>query len=148
MAPFNWLMHTEIPQVTPTQSANERAFTKEVLSVKPSNLPEGDKVLAKSNPPHKKCTTPYDPNPNIVRGCKETMVTAKSWRDREITRNSSFFKRVDDCTTIKREDDNDNDILVQQSCPPTEAIVPSDVPSKPYLVWSSRRAPEYLKHSV
>ena len=59
--PFNWLMHTEIPQVTPTQSANERAFTKEVLSVKPSNLPEGDKVLAKSNPPHKRCTTPYEP---------------------------------------------------------------------------------------
>ena len=113
MAPFNWLMHTEIPQVTPTQSANERAFTKEVLSVKPSNLPEGDKVLAKSNLPHKKCTTPYDPNPNIMRGCKEIMVTAKR-RDREITRNSSFFKRVDDCTTVKWEDDNDNDILAPQ----------------------------------
>ena len=89
-APFNWPMHTKIPQVTPTQSADERAFTKRSY-VKPSNLPEGDKVLAKSNPPHKKCTTPYDPNPNIVRGCKEIMVTAKR-RDREITRNSSFFK--------------------------------------------------------
>lgn len=116
MAPFNWLMHIKIPQVMPTQSDNERAFTKEVLSVKPSNLPEGDNVLAKTNPPHKKFTTPYDPNPNIVRGCKETMVTAKR-RDREITRNSSFFKRVDDCTNVKREDDNDNDILAPQSCP-------------------------------
>ena len=42
-APFNW----PISQVTPTQSADERAFTKRSY-VKPSNLPEGDKVLAKA----------------------------------------------------------------------------------------------------
>jgi len=45
--------------------------------VKPSKLSEGDKVLAKRDPSHKKSTPPYDPNPHAVRGRKGTMITAK-----------------------------------------------------------------------
>ena len=80
---FNRPMCTKIPQVTPIQSVDRRIRYKDEVSknkmkehadkksyVKPSNLFEGDKVLAKRDPSHKKSTTPYDPNPYVVRGRK------------------------------------------------------------------------------
>ena len=156
---FNRPMRTKIPQVTPIQSVDRRIRYKDEVSknkmkehadkksyVKPSNLFEGDKVLAKRDPSHKKSTTPYDPNPYVVRGRKGTMITARR-KDREITRNSSFFKKVDDCVTVKQEAD-DNDDVPPESSSPTAATVPPNVPSRRYPLRSSRRAPGYLKDYV
>ena len=96
---FNRPMGTKIPQVTPIQSVKTHIVHKDEVSkkqskehadkksyVKPSNLSEGDTVLAKCDPSHKKFTTPHDPNPYVVRRRKGTMITAKR-KDREITRN-------------------------------------------------------------
>ena len=74
------------------------------------------------------------------------MITAKR-KDREITRNSSFFKKVDDCATVKQEADDDDDVAPESS-PPTAATVPPNVPSRRYPLRSSRRAPGYLKDYV
>ena len=67
----------------------------------------------------------YDPNPYIVRGHKRTMKTVER-EDRETTRNSSFYEKVDDCTTVKMEAHNDDDV-VQESSPLTAATVPPDL---------------------
>ena len=74
------------------------------------------------------------------------MITAKR-KDREITRNSSFFKKADDCITVEQEAGDDDDVAPESS-PPTPAIVLPDVPSRRYPLPSSRRAPEYLKDYV
>ena len=44
---------------------------------KPSNLSEGDKVIVKRDPSHKKSSTPYDPETYIVTQRNGTMITAK-----------------------------------------------------------------------
>ena len=54
--------------------------------VEPTNLSEGDMVLAKREPSYKKLATPYDPNPHIVSQHKGAMIPAQR-ADKEITRN-------------------------------------------------------------
>ena len=49
------------------------------------------------------------------------MITAKR-KDWERTRNSSFFKNVDDCITVQQEADDDDDVALESS-PPTAATV-------------------------
>ena len=83
-------------------------------------------MLAKRYPSHKKCRTPYDPNALVVRGPKGAMITAKR-KEWERTRNSSFFKNVDDCITVEQVADDDDDIAPESS-PPSAATVPPDVP--------------------
>ena len=85
-------------------------------------------MLAKRYPSHKKSRTPYDPNVFVVRGPKGAIITAKR-KDRESTRNSSFFKNVDDCITVEQEADDDDDVAPESS-PPTAGTVPPDVPSR------------------
>lgn len=77
---------------------------------------------------HKKSRTPYDPNVFVLRGPKGAMITAKR-KDWERTRNSSFFKNVDDCITVQQEADDDDDVALESS-PPTAATVSPDVPSR------------------
>ena len=60
----------------------------------PSNINPGDIVLVKQ-PKHNKTTTPYDSSPYVVTERKGTLVTAKR-NEKEITSNSSHFKRIDD----------------------------------------------------
>lgn len=54
--------------------------------VEPTNLSEGDMVLAKREPSYKKLATPYDPNPHIVSQHKGAMIPAQR-ADKELTRN-------------------------------------------------------------
>lgn len=51
--------------------------------IKPTNLFEGDMVLAKCKSSHKNIATPYDPKPYIVSQRKGAMITAKR-TDKEI----------------------------------------------------------------
>ena len=83
-------------------------------------------MLVKRYQSHKKSRTPYDPNVFVLRGPKGAMITAKS-KDWERTRNSSFFKNVDDSITVEQEA-NDDDDVAPESSPPTVATVPPDVP--------------------
>ena len=85
-------------------------------------------MLAKRYPSHKKSRTPYDPNVFVVRGPKGAMITAKR-KNWERTRNSSFFKKVDDCIAVEQEADDDDDVA-SESSPPTAATVPPDMPSR------------------
>ncbi|XP_045170892.2 uncharacterized protein K02A2.6-like [Mercenaria mercenaria] len=62
----------------------------------------GDSVLVKQDK-HNKFSTPYDPIPYEVIKTKGSMVTAER-EDKQITRNSSFFKRVG---TSKNEPNNE-----------------------------------------
>ena len=78
--------------------------------IKPTNLFEGDMVLAKRKSSHKNIATPYDPKPYIVSQRKGAMITAKR-TDKEIKRNSSLFKRVDPHTALKPETEIDDEEL-------------------------------------
>ena len=70
--------------------------------IKPTNLFEGDMVLAKCKSSHKNIATPYDPKPYIVSQRKGAMITAKR-TDKEIKTNSSLFKRVDPQRLLSRK---------------------------------------------
>ena len=76
----------------------------------------------------KKSRTPYDLNVFVGGGPKGAMITAKR-KDWERTRNSSFFRNVDDCITVEQEADDDDDVALESS-PATAATVPPDVPSR------------------
>ncbi|CAH3040470.1 unnamed protein product [Pocillopora meandrina] len=85
--------------------------------IKPTNLFEGDMVLAKRKSSHKNIATPYDPNPYIVSQRKGAMITAKINKD--IKRNSSLFKRVDPHTALKPETEIDDEELELELEDPT-----------------------------
>lgn len=157
---FNRPMRTKLPQVPPLQSADTPIRSKDEASkmkmkeyadqksyVKPSSLSEGDKVLAKRDPSHKKSETPYDPKPYVVCESKGTMVTAKR-DDKEITRNPSFFKKVNESTKVKQEVDDDDGVTLQPDCPKTPVVSPEVAPERRYPLRSSRRPPGYLKDYV
>ena len=63
-------------------------------------------------PKHNKTTTPYDSNPYVVTERKGTMVTAKR-KEKEITRNTSHFKRIEEShmTGVEAEDESDNEAV-------------------------------------
>ena len=62
-------------------------------SVKPCDLKIGDKVIVKK-PRRTKASPFYDPKPYIIKCRKGNMITG--WRDDHIiTRNSSFFKKIE-----------------------------------------------------
>ena len=74
------------------------------------------------------------------------MITAKR-EDKEVTRNSSFFKKLDDSTKVKQEVDDDDDVTLETS-PTTAPVILLDAPERRYPTRSSRRPPEYLKDYV
>ena len=83
-----------------------KKFADNKARAKPSNLSEGDKVIVKRDPSHKKSSAPYDPETYIVTQRKGTMITAKR-EGKEITRNSSFFKKVDPSIPTNAEESDD-----------------------------------------
>lgn len=92
---------TKLPQIPPPppktrdssirdkDDASKRKMKENMDSkryVEPTNLSEGDMVLAKREPSYKKLATPYDPNPHIVSQHKGAMIPAQR-ADKELTRN-------------------------------------------------------------
>ena len=60
----------------------------------------GDKVVVKSEKGNK-FTTPYQPEPHVIQAKKASILTAAS-KDRVVTRNSSFFKKLPHSTHHKQ----------------------------------------------
>ena len=71
--------------------------------VKPCTISPGETVLVKRPFSVSKGGTVYDPTPMTVVGKKGSMITAES-KDRAVTRNSSFFKSLNQPTTDRDED--------------------------------------------
>ena len=110
------------------RDANQKSKMKEYADQRrratPSDINPGDIVLVKQ-PKHNKTTTPYDSSPYVVTGRKGTLVTAKR-NEKEITRNSSHFKRIDDShmTGVELDDESDDETVNVPIMPP----MPSDHP--------------------
>ena len=62
--------------------------------VKPSDLKIGDTVLVKNPPVVKKSETPFEHDTYQVTNKNGSMLTKRNKKGREVTRNSSYFKRV------------------------------------------------------
>ena len=78
---------------------------------KASEIKVADTVLIQQ-PKLKKLTTPFNPKPFVVDARKGTMVTVKRG-SQKITRNVSFFKKIDNTATRETDDDDDDDDSVQ-----------------------------------
>ena len=118
------------------QKMKEYADSK--IYVKPSRIAEGDTALAKRDPSYKKSATAYDPEPYVVTTEKGSMVTARR-EDKEITRNSSFFKSVSPNIGIAAEEDD----LVQETLPTDAQVTEEEPPTRCYPLRSSRKPPKY-----
>ena len=77
------------------QYADHRNKAKEIRYFK-----IGDRVLVKSERMGNKFTTPYQPEPHTIQAKQGSMLTAAS-KDRVVTRNSSFFKKISNPTNHK-----------------------------------------------
>ena len=118
------------------QKMKEYADSK--IYVKPSRIAEGDTALAKRDPSYKKSATTYDPEPYVVTTEKGSNVTARR-EDKEITRNSSFFKSVSPNIGIAAEEDD----LVQETLPTDAQVTEEEPPTRCYPLRSSRKPPKY-----
>ena len=123
-----------------------KKFADNKARAKPSNLSEGDKVIVKRDPSHKKSSAPYDPETYIVTQRKGTMITAKR-EGKEITRNSSFFKKVDPSIPTNAEESDDELALSTPNVATGENTEPPN-PGRRYPVRGSRRLPLYLEDYV
>ena len=95
---------------------------------KPTDLGPGDPVLVEQ-PRRNKTTPAYDSDPYIVTDRKGSRVTAKRGH-KQITRNSSFFKRIDDShmrlQPQPQEPDEDSASVVEAPTPVRHRPVPID----------------------
>ena len=100
---------------------------------KPCPLIPGDIVLHKQ-PKHNKLTTPYNSKPYTVSRVKGSMVTAT--RDgHSITRNSSFFKKIEpEAQDIPADPDDDDEGDTIAGAPPPR-----------YPFRANRQRPQYLR---
>jgi transposase InsO family protein len=80
------------------------ADNKSYVKVDPLNI--GDVVLVKRNPQYSKSDTPYNADPYTVIAKKGTMVTARRG-GHQITRNTSFFKRVSTHLSVPKDEMED-----------------------------------------
>ena len=74
---------------------------------KTTDLKIGDTVLIRQ-PKKNKLTPPFNPKPFTVEARKGTMVTVKRG-SKKITRNISFFKKIDNRVTDSSDDEDDDD---------------------------------------
>ena len=112
--------------------ADRRSHAKE------SDLTEGDTVLVRQ-PKRIKTTPPFDPVPYRVHMRKGTMITA-SRPDHQITRNSSFFKRVPYDTTFRQPDLPEDELeppITQQASYDEHVPEQLTLPAEPEVEWTS-----------
>ena len=89
------------------------------------NLKVGDNVLVKQKRRNKSDTF-YDPDPYVVIRMKGNMVTANR-NDHEITRNISFFKRINSYVLERHEESDDDDVGPVMGTP----VVNTEGPEEP-----------------
>jgi transposase InsO family protein len=132
---FGRSMNIKIPQVsdmltTPVEFRSRDFEKKQRMKnnadnksyVKPSDLKIGDTVLVKNPPVVKKSETPFEHDTYQVTNKNGSMLTARNKKGREVTRNSSFFKRVDPNIAS----DQDRDVNIEQETVMTEETPPED----------------------
>ena len=126
-----------------------KAYADNKAHLKPQNISVGDTVIVKRDPSPMKSDRPFDPKPYVVTEQKGTMVTAE--RDnKEITRNYSLFKRIEENKGVRKE----------QGAITTEPQTPKPSPKQElstqtwvalprrYPERSSKRLPPYLSDYV
>ncbi|XP_053380302.1 uncharacterized protein K02A2.6-like [Mercenaria mercenaria] len=117
---------------------------------KPSNLKIGDTVLVKQKEDNK-LTPPFDPRPYEIISKKGTMITAKR-EDKQITRNSSEFKNVENPPPLPSSSssiDNDNIINIPTRNNSDSSLTRDSTNSQPVRrSQRERKPPEYLKDYV
>ena len=86
-----------------SQKSKFKAHADSKVYVKPSTISPGETVLVKRPFTASKGATVYDPTPLTVVDKKGSMITAQN-ESRTVTRNSSFFKTLDQ-SVINRDDD-------------------------------------------
>jgi len=108
----------EISQRDSEQKAKMKAYADDKSYVKPSSLQIGSRVLVKNSPSKGKKSAMFNPKPYTVIKIKGSMITAERHGHR-ITRNSSYFKEIQDQTNQNRDEsvdealtDNDTDSLM------------------------------------
>lgn len=89
------------------QKSKFKAHADSKVYVKPSTISPGETVLVKRPFTASKGATVYDPTPLTVVDKKGSMITAQN-ENRTVTRNSSFFKTLDQ-SVINRDDDPSHD---------------------------------------
>ena len=122
-------------------------------NVKNSNFQLDDTVLVKQKKVNK-LTPPFDPNPMIIIAIKGSMITAKSRKtNKEITRNSSFFKKINDCQDTEFEifDEEDNSEIVDNVVGENRRVIPTAdentlVPRRNPI--RERNRPQYLQSDM
>ena len=130
-------------EVLRNRDANRKADMKEYADrkgyVKRSDLQEGDLVLVRNAPTLRKSSAPFEKDPYRIVNKNNSMITAESASGRKVTRNSSFFKKLDPKTIINEEtrvsddQDQDDDIDVPPDDPPN-IIIPPDIVIPPNIV--------------
>ena len=121
-----------------SKSGHERYADKK-RHVKRSDLQEGDLVLVRNAPTLRKSSAPFGKDPYRIVNKNNSMITAESASGRKVTRNSSFFKKLDPKTIINEEtrvsndQDQDDDIDVPPDDPPN-IIIPPDIVIPPNIV--------------
>lgn len=90
-----------------SQKAKIKAHADNKTYVKPCTISPGEAVLVKRPFTMSKGETAYDPNPMIVVSKKGSMITAGN-ENSTVTRNSSFFKSLDQSAINPENDESHN----------------------------------------
>ncbi|XP_056022137.1 uncharacterized protein K02A2.6-like [Ostrea edulis] len=104
---FNREAKTKLPSVPRKQTKNDellrqndkisktlmKAGADERMKTRRSDIQIGDHVLLRNEVRENKTTPSYDPVPHVVTNRKGNMITTKQ-NERNVTRNSSFFKKT------------------------------------------------------
>ncbi|KAK3092635.1 hypothetical protein FSP39_005203 [Pinctada imbricata] len=120
-------------------------------NAKESELKESDFVLVKQ--PHKdKLSTPFNPKPLCVTDKKGSMITAEDESGHKITRNSSFFKKVEGMRSLPKfepaqEEEEEFEVTPNEVSEPTpnKTSTPNQISKRP--IRSTKR-PAYLSDYV
>ena len=102
-----------------------KAYADNKNDVRPSGLKLGDRVLLKSNQILKSCP-PFDKEPYCITAKNGSMVTATNDNGRTVTRNSSFFKKLD--LEDRTPDDLDSSFNDLEEVTPNEQFIEPVVP--------------------
>ena len=108
-------LHSKIVENDKQAKAAMKIYADTRKKSKESNINIGDVVLVKQ-PKRNKFTTRFNPDKYSVIAKKGTMITAQNSKGHKITRNISFFRKVDftmdetdmDSNDGFHDDDNDN----------------------------------------
>jgi len=93
------------------QKSKIKAHADNKNYVKPSNLKIGDTVLVKRPFTSLKSDTPYELTPMTISHRNGSMLTASDG-NRTVTRNSSFFKRINDCNPGYTDSEGEDELTL------------------------------------